>query len=128
MPMKFDFNGEKFKVTSTNQKGNSNEYTIEYNKTGRIYNELAFDFPGVNSSRQTNKSENIQFKDQNSRDLLYNSLRQAVPNLKDIEKQFGNFQTGAVSAAVTTDSNSTKFRVSAVKNIICNEDEIVLHK
>lgn len=128
LPMEFDCNGEKFKITSANQKGDSNEYTVEYNKTGRIYNELAFNFPGINTSRQTNKNENIKFKDQSSRDLIYNSLKQTVPNLKDIEKQFGSFQTGVVGATFTTNSNSTEFKVSAVKNIICNEDEIVIHK
>lgn len=91
LPMEFDCNGEKFKVTSVNQKGDSNEYTIECNKTGRIYNELAFNFSGINSSRQTNKNENIQFKDQSSRDSIYSLLKQAVPNLKDIEDKFGGF-------------------------------------
>lgn len=128
LPIEFDCNGEKFKITSANQKGDSNEYTVEYNKTGRIYNELAFNFPGVNSSKQSNKNENIQFKDQSSRDLIYNSLKQAVPNLKDIENRFGSFQTGAVGATVTTDSNSTEFKLSAVKNIIYDEAEVVIHK
>ncbi len=128
LPMEFDFNGEKFKITSAGQKGDSTEYTIEYNKTDRIYNELDFDFPGVNSSRLTNNRETIKFKDQTSRDSIYSSLTKTVPNLKDIEHQFGNFQTGAVGATVTTTSNKTEFRVSAVKNIIYNEDEVVIHK
>ena len=128
LPMEFDCNEEKFKITSANQKGDSTEYTIEYNKTDRIYNELDFDFPGVNSSRLTNNRETIKFKDQTSRDSIYSSLTRAVPNLKDIEHQFGSFQTGAVSATITTNSNSAEFRVSAVKNIIYNEDEVVIHK
>lgn len=128
LPMEFDYNGEKFKITSASQKGDSTEYTVEYNKTDRIYNELDFVFPGVNSSRLTNKRETIQFKDQNSRNSIYNSLEKAVPNLKNIEKQFGSFQAGAVGATVTTTSNKTGFSVSAVKNIIYNEDEVVIHK
>ena len=44
LPMEFDFNGEKFKITSMKQKGDSTQYTVAYGKTNRIYSELNLNF------------------------------------------------------------------------------------
>lgn len=127
LPMEFDCDGEKFKVTSVEEKNDSTEWTIEYCKTNRIFKEFNFIFSGLDST--ISNSENIQFKDQSSRDKIYNSLVKKVPNLKAIEYQLGNLQNGTVITKVTTNSKSTKLIINnAVKNLIYDEEEIIIHK
>jgi hypothetical protein len=130
LPMEFDCNGEKFKITSMEEKDDSTEYTVEYGKESRIYSEFEFTGSGVTERKNDNSnSENIQFKDQASRDVIYSSLIKKVPNLKDIEKKFGNLQKGAVSTNVTMKPGKAELRINnAVKNLIYDEDEVIVHK
>lgn len=128
LPMEFDYNGEKFRITSVKQMGEFAEYAVEYNNTNRIYSELAIAFPGESHGTLNNDSQVIQYKDQNLRNAIYSSLTKEVPNLKDLENKLGDFKKGALVTTVTTNSNSTEFKVTAVKNIMYDEDEAVIHK
>ena len=81
-----------------------------------------------------NNSEAIQYKDQASRDAIYNSLSTKIPNLKDIENKFCNLQDGAISTKITTkskisESGIVEFKIyGATKNLIYDEDEVIVHK
>jgi hypothetical protein len=133
LPMEFAYNGEKIKITSIAQKGNSTIYTFQYDKTNRIYSEFDFLFSGPTESYlknygEKNNSEKIQYSDQVSRNAIYSSLVKKVPNLKDIENQPGNLQDGVVTTTVTV-ANATQFQIDgANKNFIYDEDEVIIHK
>jgi hypothetical protein len=128
LPMEFAYNGEKIKITSISQKGNSTIYTFQYDKTNRIYSDFDFLFSGPTESYLKNNSEKIQYSDQVSRNAIYSSLVKKVPNLKDIENQPGNLQDGVVTTTVTV-TNATQFQIDgANKNFIYDEDEVIIHK
>lgn len=80
LPMKFDFNGEKFKITSVEDKKDYKQYTVEYQKENRIYNKFEVDFGGGGRFEY----KKVTFKDQAQRDKIYNSLSKKVSNLDSI--------------------------------------------
>jgi len=137
LPQEFDLNGEKVKITSIEQKGDSTECTVDFDKTNRIYSSLLI-MPldiGVSSFKNTNGT--IEYKDQPSRNAIYNSLSSKIPNLKDMEKKFllsMNSQEGVISANITitpqiAQSDIVEFIVySATKNLIYDKEEVIVHK
>lgn len=123
LPMEFDFNGEKFKIISMEQNDDSNKYTIEYPKINRQFSELYFE-----NSDYSGSHENVQFKDQASLDLIYNSLSKRIPNFKDIEKKF-YLKEGTIKTELTTGPGKAEFRINgACKNLVYDEDEVIIHK
>ncbi len=72
---------------------------------------------------------NVKYSNQASRDVIYNSLIKNVPNLKDIEKQSGNFENGTITTDITTKNGLSEFTINnGVKNLLYNEDEVIIHK
>ena len=123
-PMEFDYNGDKFKIVSMKDKDKSTEYTIEYSKKDRTYDDLNIVF-GNGSGGQI-ENGNVEYKDKTAKEKIYKSLSRKVP--KDNIKSISYFNTGAISAKITTEvKGEKKFKVSgAYKQIIYDEDEIVI--
>ncbi|HEY5561564.1 MAG TPA: DUF4179 domain-containing protein [Clostridiaceae bacterium] len=129
LPAEFDCNGEKFKITSMEQKDDSTIFTVDYAKTNRIYSEFQFTGSGTKESSNKNNNESIQFIDQPSRDGIYNALMKKIPNLKDIESKFGSLQKGSLNTEVIIKPGSTEITInSATRNLIYDEAEVIIHK
>lgn len=124
LPMEFDCNGDKFKIVSMKDKDKSTEYTIEYSKKDRTYDDLNIVF-GKGSSCQI-ENGNIEFKDKANKEKIYKSLSKKIPEANI--KGMSDFNTGAVSAKITTEvKGEKKFKVSgAEKVIIYDEDEVIV--
>lgn len=145
LPMEINYNGEKIKITSIEEKKDSTDYNVEYDKINRIYNSISLDFStqlledntkGVGFSDQSKRGK-VQFVDQAYRDKIYASLVKKVPNLKDIEKQISideesnALQDANISDIITVKHKGTsspeELKISgASKNLIYNEDEVII--
>ncbi|AWI06405.1 DUF4179 domain-containing protein [Clostridium drakei] len=138
LPMQFDFNGEKFKITSMTQKDNSTEYNVEYNKTNRIYERIGiipvrFSNTDNYGSESHYKNEKVQFKDQASRNTIYNALIKKSPNLNSIYNNAGYSGMGVNNAVVSENftfkgrSVPNKFKIeSASRSFLYDTDEIII--
>lgn len=125
LPMEFDYNGEKFKITSMKQKGETTEYTVDYDKTNRIYSDLYLTFIGATETGVSFNNGNIQYRDQATRDAIYSSLAKKIPNLKDIKSQIINWRKGSISEKITTKPGTTEFKIdTVVKDQLYDVDEI----
>ncbi|KOF57588.1 MULTISPECIES: DUF4179 domain-containing protein [Clostridium] len=146
LPMEINYNGEKIKITSIEEKKDSTNYNVEYEKNNKIYNSVEFDFcqPPSNDSSENNgwreipKRGKVKFIDQAYRDKVYASLVKEVPNLKDIEKQISiDGESNALEDANISDkitvkhketSTPTEFKIlGADKNLIYDEDEVIIN-
>jgi hypothetical protein len=138
LPMQFDFNGEKFNIVSMSQKDGCTEYKVEYDKTNRIYERI-----GITGARFSDtdsygfefhyKNAKVQFKDQSSRDTIYNTLIKKVPNLNSIYNNAGYSGIGVGNAVVSENfifkgrSINNKFKIeSAARSFLYDTDEIVI--
>ncbi|WP_234122791.1 DUF4179 domain-containing protein [Clostridium hydrogenum] len=144
LPMEFNYNGEKFKIASVKENKDSTEYNLEYEKNNRKYNQIIIGFleksvSGAGYSEEY-KSGKVRFEDQASRDKLYASIIKKVPNLNDIEKsdidftdgETNVFQDATISEKIILNHKGTssepQFKIqSALKNLIYDEDEIVIN-
>lgn len=146
LPMEINYNGEKIKITSIEEKKNSTDYNVEYEKDNRIYNSIVFDFcqpPSADSSENNGMSQifkkgKVQFIDKSSRDKIYASLVKKVPNLRDIEKHISidgesnALKDANISAKLTVKhkgtSSPTELKISGVsKYLIYDEDEVTIN-
>lgn len=146
LPMEINYNGDKFKITSIEEKKDSTDYNVEYEKNNRIYNSIGFDFcqtPSTSSSenngvREIFKKGKVQFVDQAYRNKVYASLVKEVPNLKDIEKQISiDGESNALEDANISDkitvkhkgtSSPSQLKISgASKELIYDEDEVIIN-
>lgn len=146
LPMEINYNEEKIKITSIEEKKDSTDYNVEYDKNNRIYNSISLDFSthplkdnttGVGFTEKPERGR-VQFVDQASRDKIYASLVKKVPNLKDIEKNIGTdgesnaLEDADISAKITIEHKGTsspaELKVShASKNLIYDEDEVIIN-
>lgn len=124
LPVEFDYNGDKFKIVSMKDKDKSTEYTIEYSKKDRTYDDLDIVFGNGGGGQIENG--NVEYKDKADKEKMYKSLSKKIPeaNIKGIS----GFNTGALSARITTEvKGEKKFKVSgAYKRIIYDEDEVII--
>ncbi|EET85896.1 conserved hypothetical protein [Clostridium carboxidivorans P7] len=138
LPMQFDFNGEKLKITSMTQKDDCTEYNVEYDKTNRIYERIGiipvrFSDTDNYGSESHEKNEKVQFKDQASRNTVYNTLIKKAPNLSSIYNNSGYSGIGVNNAVVSENfsfkgrSVPNKFKIeSAARSFLYDTDEIVI--
>lgn len=130
LPMDVEFNGEKFKVVSIEEKENSIDYNMEFSKNNRIYNNIHIMFGGGCGSSWEN--EKVEFKDQAERDKIYNDLIKKVPDLKSIYSNAGYLGSGMEKAIISTkinckDKTEIKFRVDgATRSFLYDTDEVVI--
>jgi|GEM_PF-2924687 len=146
LPMEINYNGEKIKITSIEEKKDSTDYNVEYDKNNRIYDSISFDFsthPLDNSTTGSGSTEQfkrgkVQFADQASREKIYASLVKKVPNLKDIEKHISidgesnALQDASISSKITVahkgTSSPAELKISgASKNLIYDENEVIIN-
>lgn len=145
LPMEINYNGEKIKITSIEEKKDSTDYSLEYNKNNRIYDSVSFNFSthpldnnttGVGFSEQCKRGK-VEFAGQASRDKIYALLVKKVPNLKDIEKhvsmdgETNALQDTNISSKITVEhkgaSSPAELKISeASKNLIYDEDEVII--
>ena len=131
LPMEFDFNGEKFKIASVEDKKDYKQYTVEYQKENRIYNKFEINFDGGGEFKY--EYENVTFKDQAHRDKIYNSLSKKVPNLDSIYNPYmpGSFngidEVVVSQKANTQNKNSTEFKIEyATRTFLYDTDEVII--
>lgn len=129
LPMEFDFNGEKFKIISVEDKKDHKQYKVEYQKENRVYNKVELNFGGGGQLEY----ERVTFKDQAHRDKIYKSLSKKVPNLDSIYDPYipgthMGIDTGVVEQkANAQNKNSTEFEIEyATRTFLYDTDEIVI--
>jgi len=129
LPLTFNFNGEEFKLTAIEEKENATEYSLEFNKTNRIFTQLRFKFSDTYNYQSSSDSDDIQFADQSSRDKLHNILVEKIPNLPAIEDRFKIFNTGVIRSRETIPTRASEFIITeGTKSFLYDEEEIIWHK
>ena len=129
LPMEFDFNGEKFKIVSVEDKKDHKQYTVEYQKENKIYNKFEVNFGGGGRFEY----ERVTFKDQAQRDKIYKSLSKKVLNLDSIYYPYIPGAFDGIDEAVVSqkanaqNKNSTEFEIEyATRTFLYDTDEIVI--
>lgn len=125
LPAEYEFNGDKFTLISAKDKGSSIEYSFEFDSKNRTIENMLLSFN--TPSKSEGNFGRIQFKDQEKRDEVYNSLTSKIPDIKDLYKE-NHLDEGLTKIKYEVeDKNCNTFTIDTYeKTFLYNSDEYII--